>query len=153
MIDAARDRLDDIAARPSSASAHADRAITDAQPADITANPATTPARFAEMVAAAKDYIAAGDIFQVVLSQRFSTPFDLSPFDLYRALRRINPSPFLYFLDLPGFALIGSSPEILVRLRDGKIHISPTPGTRPRGPTTPEDVEDPPPPPAHPKTP
>nr|WP_209023709.1 anthranilate synthase component I [Sphingopyxis italica] len=141
MIDAARDRLDDIAARLSSASAHADRAITDAQPADITANPATTPARFAEMVAAAKDYIAAGDIFQVVLSQRFSTPFDLSPFDLYRALRRINPSPFLYFLDLPGFALIGSSPEILVRVRDGEITIRPIAGTRPRGRTSAEDVE------------
>ena len=62
------------------------------------------------MVAAAKDYIAAGDIFQVVLAQRFTRPFPLPPFDLYRALRRINPSPFLYFLDLPGFALIGSSP-------------------------------------------
>src|SRR3546814_17977005 len=83
------------------------------------------------MVAAAKDYIAAGDIFQVVLSQRFSTQFDLPPFDLYRALRRINPSPFLYFLDLPGFALIGSSPDILVRVRDGEITIRPIAGTRP----------------------
>src|SRR3546814_10452744 len=80
------------------------------------------------MVRTAKDYIAAGDIFQVVLSQRFSTPFDLPPFDLYRALRRINPSPFLYFLDLPGFALIGSSPEILVRVRDGEITIRPIAG-------------------------
>ena len=141
MIDAAQDRLDDIAARLSSASAHADRAVTDAQPADLTANPATTPARFAEMVAAAKDYIAAGDIFQVVLSQRFRAPFDLPPFDLYRALRRINPSPFLYFLDLPGFALIGSSPEILVRVRDGEITIRPIAGTRPRGRTSAEDVE------------
>src|SRR3546814_15248244 len=105
MIDAAQDRLDTIAARRSSASAHTDRATTGVLPEAIVANPATTPARFAEMVAAAKDYIAARDIFQVVLSQRFSTPFDLPPFDLYRALRRINPSPFLYFLDLPGFAL------------------------------------------------
>ena len=93
------------------------------------------------MVARAKDYIAAGDIFQVVLSQRFSTPFDLPPFDLYRALRRINPSPFLYFLDLPGFALIGSSPEILVRVRDGEITIRPIAGTRPRGKTSAEDAE------------
>src|SRR3546814_245216 len=93
------------------------------------------------MVRAAKDYIAAGDIFQVVLSQRFSTPFDLPPFDLYRALRRINPSPFLYFLDLPGFALIGSSPEILVRVRDEEITIRPIAGTRPRGRTSAEDVE------------
>lgn len=141
MIEAAQDRLETIAARLSSVSAHADRALTDAQPGDIGPNAATTPAQFAAMVAAAKDYIAAGDIFQVVLSQRFSTPFDLPPFDLYRALRRINPSPFLYFLDLPGFALIGSSPEILVRVRDGEITIRPIAGTRPRGRTSAEDVE------------
>jgi anthranilate synthase component 1 len=141
MIEAAQDRLDDVAARLSSASAHADRATTDALPTDIAANPATTPAQFAKMVAAAKEYIAAGDIFQVVLSQRFSTPFDLPPFDLYRALRRINPSPFLYFLDLPGFAIIGSSPEILVRVRDGEITIRPIAGTRPRGRTSAEDAE------------
>ena len=141
MIEAAHDRLDDVAARLSSASAHADRATTDALPTDIAANPATTPAQFAKMVAAAKEYIAAGDIFQVVLSQRFSTPFDLPPFDLYRALRRINPSPFLYFLDLPGFAIIGSSPEILVRVRDGEITIRPIAGTRPRGRTSAEDAE------------
>jgi anthranilate synthase component 1 len=141
MIEAAQDRLETIAARLSSVSAHSDRAVTDAQPGDIGPNAATSPAQFAAMVAAAKDYIAAGDIFQVVLSQRFSTPFDLPPFDLYRALRRINPSPFLYFLDLPGFALIGSSPEILVRVRDGEITIRPIAGTRPRGRTSAEDVE------------
>ncbi|WP_293846372.1 chorismate-binding protein [Sphingopyxis sp.] len=141
MIEAAQDRLDTIAARLASTSAHADRAATDALPADIGLHAATTPAQFTAMVAAAKDYIAAGDIFQVVLSQRFSTPFDLPPFDLYRALRRINPSPFLYFLDLPGFALIGSSPEILVRVRDGEITIRPIAGTRPRGRTSAEDVE------------
>jgi len=141
MIDAAGDRLDTIAARLSTVSAHGERAITGALPADIAATPATTPERYAEMVAAAKDYIAAGDVFQVVLSQRFSTPFDLPPFDLYRALRRINPSPFLYFLDLPGFALIGSSPEILVRVRDGEITIRPIAGTRPRGKTSAEDAE------------
>src|SRR3546814_9182610 len=93
------------------------------------------------MVRTAKAYIAAGDIFQVVLSQRFQAPFDLPPFDLYRALRRINPSPFLYFLDLPGFALIGSSPEILVRVRDGEITIRPIAGTRPRGRTSAEAAE------------
>jgi anthranilate synthase component 1 len=141
MIEAAQDRLDSIAARLSSASAHADRAATDALPTDIGPIPATTPEDFARMVATAKDYIAAGDIFQVVLSQRFSTPFDLPPFDLYRALRRVNPSPFLYFLDLPGFALIGSSPEILVRVRDGEITIRPIAGTRPRGRTSAEDAE------------
>ena len=141
MIDAAADRLDAIAARLATASAQGERAVTETLPADIAAIPATTPERFAEMVAAAKDYIAAGDIFQVVLSQRFSTPFDLPPFDLYRALRRINPSPFLYFLDLPGFAIIGSSPEILVRVRDGEITIRPIAGTRPRGKTSAEYAE------------
>jgi anthranilate synthase component 1 len=139
-IDTAGEKLDAIAARLASANPHGTGATTLTDPAAMAANPATSPARFAEMVAAAKDYIAAGDIFQVVLSQRFSTPFDLPPFDLYRALRRINPSPFLYFLDLPGFALIGSSPEILVRVRDGEITIRPIAGTRPRGKTSAEDA-------------
>jgi anthranilate synthase component 1 len=102
--------------------------------------PALAPGRYREMVLAAKEYIAAGDIFQVVLAQRFSAPFALPPFDLYRALRRINPSPFLYYLDLPGFAVIGSSPEILVRARDGEVTIRPIAGTRPRGKTAAEDA-------------
>ncbi|MFO1240423.1 MAG: anthranilate synthase component I [Sphingomonadaceae bacterium] len=99
------------------------------------------PGKYEEMVLKAKDYIAAGDIFQVVLAQRFTQPFPLPPFDLYRALRRINPSPFLYHLDLPGFALTGSSPEILVRARDGEVTIRPIAGTRPRGRNSVEDAE------------
>jgi anthranilate synthase component 1 len=91
------------------------------------------------MVERAKDYIAAGDIFQVVLSQRFEAPFPLPAFALYRALRRVNPSPFLYFLDFEGFSIVGSSPEILVRVRDGKVTIRPIAGTRPRGATPDED--------------
>jgi anthranilate synthase component I len=102
--------------------------------------PQLAPGRYGEMVARAKEYIAAGDIFQVVLAQRFTAPFPLPPFDLYRALRRINPSPFLYHLDLPGFAVIGSSPEILVRVRDGEVTIRPIAGTRPRGKTAAEDA-------------
>jgi len=98
------------------------------------------PERYADMVRAAKDYIVAGDIFQVVLAQRFTLPFALPPLSLYRALRRINPSPFLYCLDLPGFALVGSSPEILVRVRDGEVTIRPIAGTRPRGATAHEDI-------------
>ncbi|PTQ09881.1 anthranilate synthase component I [Sphingomonas oleivorans] len=109
-------------------------------PAPIDPQPQLPPGRYREMVLAAKDYIAAGDIFQVVLAQRFAAPFTLPPFDLYRALRRINPSPFLYYLDLPGFSLIGSSPEILVRARDGEVTIRPIAGTRPRGRTTAEDA-------------
>ena len=108
---------------------------------DGTATPRLLPADYAAMVARAKDYILAGDVFQVVLAQRFSVDFPLPPFDLYRALRRINPSPFLYFLDLPGFALVGSSPEILVRVRDGDVTIRPIAGTRPRGRDAVEDAE------------
>jgi anthranilate synthase component 1 len=104
-----------------------------------TYTPVLTPDRYAEMVRMAKDHIVAGDIFQVVLAQRFTADFPLPPFELYRSLRRINPSPFLYHLDLPGFALIGSSPEILVRVRDGEITVRPIAGTRPRGRTAGED--------------
>jgi len=110
-------------------------------PDEIALAPTLPPGRYAEMVGRAKDYIAAGDIFQVVLAQRFTAPFALPPFDLYRALRRINPSPFLYYLDMPGFALIGSSPEILVRARNGEVTIRPIAGTRPRGKTAAEDAE------------
>ncbi len=104
-------------------------------------NPVLAPGQYESMVLKAKDYIAAGDIFQVVLAQRFTLPFTLPAIDLYRALRRINPSPFLYHLDMPGFALTGSSPEILVRLRDGEVTIRPIAGTRPRGKTALEDAE------------
>ncbi|MEO0035849.1 MAG: Anthranilate synthase component 1 [Pseudomonadota bacterium] len=107
--------------------------------------PSITPERYGEMVSKAKEYIAAGDIFQVVLSQRLTVPFALPPFSLYRALRRLNPSPFLFFLDFGGFQIVGSSPEILVRLREGKVTIRPIAGTRPRGATPAEDealVED-----------
>ncbi|WP_417623573.1 anthranilate synthase component I [Paremcibacter congregatus] len=94
---------------------------------------------YLDMVNRAKDYIKAGDIFQVVLSQRFSTPFTLPPFALYRALRRTNPSPFLYYLKFGDFSVIGSSPEILVRLRDGEVTVRPIAGTRPRGATAEDD--------------
>jgi anthranilate synthase component I len=92
------------------------------------------------LVTRAKEYIRAGDIFQVVPSQRFRRPFALPPFSLYRALRRLNPSPFLYYLAFAGFSIVGSSPEILVRLRDGKVTIRPIAGTRPRGATPDQDA-------------
>ncbi|MEQ5794927.1 anthranilate synthase component I [Paracoccus sp. NFXS7] len=81
----------------------------------------------------AKDYIRAGDIFQVVPSQRWRMDFPLPPFALYRSLRRTNPSPFMFFLNMGGFQIVGASPEILVRLRDGEVTIRPIAGTRPRG--------------------
>lgn len=95
--------------------------------------------RYDEIVRTAKDYIIAGDIFQVVPSQRFMVPFTLPPFSLYRALRRLNPSPFLFFLDFGEFAVVGSSPEIMVRMRNGTVTIRPIAGTRPRGGTAEED--------------
>ncbi|WP_116131516.1 anthranilate synthase component I [Tropicimonas sp. IMCC34043] len=87
----------------------------------------------------AKDYIRAGDIFQVVPSQRWTVDFPLPPFALYRSLRRTNPSPFMFFFNFGGFQVIGASPEILVRLRDGTVTIRPIAGTRPRGETEAED--------------
>ncbi len=136
IVTAAEERLEAVAARL------ADAALPPPVRADLPEpvyTPMLPPGRYPAMVAAAKEYIAAGDIFQVVLAQRFTAPFALPPFELYRSLRRINPSPFLYHLDLPGFALIGSSPEILVRVRDGEITVRPIAGTRPRGKTAGED--------------
>ncbi|SEN20804.1 anthranilate synthase component 1 [Sphingomonas gellani] len=136
LVREAEDRIDAVAARLAAAALPQPAR---AQLPDPYYTPALDPAEYGRMVAAAKEYIAAGDIFQVVLAQRFSAPFTLPPFELYRSLRRINPSPFLYHLDLPGFALIGSSPEILVRVRDEEITIRPIAGTRPRGRTAAED--------------
>jgi anthranilate synthase component 1 len=95
----------------------------------------TSPDEYMGMVEKVKEYIRAGDVFQTVISQRFETDFPLPPFALYRALRRVNPSPFLYFLNFDSFSIIGSSPEILVRVRDGRVSIRPIAGTRPRGVT------------------
>ena len=142
MVQAAIDRIEAAAARlalplPDTTRSHA----ADLTPEALTPSPVLENGQYAEMVLKAKDYITAGDIFQVVLAQRFTLPFPLPPIDLYRALRRINPSPFLYHLDFPGFALTGSSPEILVRVRDGEVTIRPIAGTRPRGKTALEDAE------------
>ncbi len=101
----------------------------------------TPKEKYIEMVKRAQEYIKAGDIFQAVLSQRFTSKFPLPPFSLYRALRRTNPSPFLYYLKFGNFSVIGSSPEILVRLRDGEITVRPIAGTRPRGTTAEHDRE------------
>jgi anthranilate synthase component 1 len=95
---------------------------------------------FLAVVETAKNYIRAGDVFQVVPSQRFEAPFPLPPFALYRSLRHINPAPFLFYLDFDGFVAVGSSPEILVRLRDGKVTIRPLAGTRRRGADKAEDA-------------
>jgi anthranilate synthase component 1 len=95
---------------------------------------------FLAAVARCKDYVMAGDAFQIVLSQRFSMPFALPPFALYRSLRRINPAPFMVYLDFGAFSVVASSPEVLVRLRDGTVTIRPLAGTRRRGVTRDEDL-------------
>jgi anthranilate synthase component I len=99
----------------------------------------TSPAEFGAMVERAKDYIRAGDAFQIVLSQRFEAPFPLPAFALYRSLRRVNPAPFLCYLDFLDFQIVCSSPEILVRVRDGVVSVRPIAGTRRRGATPGED--------------
>ncbi|MEZ5971299.1 MAG: anthranilate synthase component I [Hyphomonadaceae bacterium] len=99
----------------------------------------TTPEAYRALVERCKTYCRAGDVFQVVPSQRFSAPLDAPPFALYRSLRRLNPSPFLYYLNFADFAVVGSSPEILVRKRGDTVTIRPIAGTRPRGTTPAQD--------------
>ena len=95
---------------------------------------------FIAAVEKVQDYIRAGDAFQVVLSQRMSVPFAARPVDVYRALRALNPSPYMYFLDVGGTQVVGSSPEILVRQQHGKVTVRPIAGTRPRGKTVADDL-------------
>jgi anthranilate synthase component 1 len=137
-FDRARERLADALANVGRSLPYARHPAADAP----TPAPVSNLSRdaFKAMVEKAKDYILAGDIFQVVLSQRFTLPFDLPPFALYRALRRTNPSPFMFFLDFGGFQVVGASPEILVRLRDGVVTIRPIAGTAPRGKDKAEDA-------------
>jgi anthranilate synthase component 1 len=111
----------------------------DEGPLDVPPRSNTTPDEYKAMVVKAKEYITAGDAFQIVLAQRFEAPFLLPPFSLYRALRRTNPSPYLYFLDFGGFAIAGSSPEILVKVAGDVVTIRPIAGTRPRGATPHDD--------------
>ena len=138
--DAARERLAAVI-RDFDQSLPARRSSDDKPQALPAPQPNMTREQCLAMVETAKEYIRAGDIFQVVPSMRFTVPFTLPPFALYRALRRLNPSPFLFFLDYGDFAVIGSSPEIMVRLRDGDVAIRPLAGTRRRGKTQEEDKQ------------
>jgi anthranilate synthase component 1 len=99
-----------------------------------------TRERFEERVRAAKEHIAAGDIYQVVLSQRFEADVDAEPFTVYRALRHVNPSPYMYFIRMGGVSVVGSSPEMLVRVEGTRVETHPIAGTRPRGETAEEDL-------------
>ena len=100
-----------------------------------------TKSDYEEVVRRAKEYIAAGDIIQVVPSQRFSRPVSVDSFDIYRALRVVNPSPYMYYLKYDSFEIVGASPEMMVRVEDGLVQTVPIAGTRPRGKTDDEDRE------------
>ncbi|HQZ13749.1 MAG TPA: anthranilate synthase component I [Devosia sp.] len=134
----AQSRIDEATGRLGRTLSYATE-VPDMSGVAVTSN--TTVEEYAAMVERAKEYIRAGDIFQVVLSQRFSAPFTLPPTALYRALRRTNPSPYMYFLDFGDFSIAGSSPEILVKVQDGKVTIRPIAGTRKRGATPTRDKE------------
>ena len=127
------DALRDLDRAPSAARDLGDAAVAGAPRSNFTHD------GYKAAVEKAKEYIRAGDIFQVVPSQRWAMDFKLPPFALYRSLRRTNPSPFMFFFNFGGFQVVGASPEILVRLRDGEVTVRPIAGTRKRGATTEED--------------
>lgn len=137
--DGAAARTADVIERLDAAEGPARLSLAAEPPEDPDFSSSTTRADFESGVERIREYIRAGDAFQVVLSQRLSFPLSASPFDLYRALRSINPSPYLYFLELDGFSLIGSSPEVLVRVEQGEVTVRPIAGTRPRGATAEEE--------------
>ncbi len=137
--DVAADRTQDLVARLASADPPAPLELKPQPEADPDFSSSMSREEFEAGVERVREYIFAGDVFQVVLSQRLEMPLTGDPFDLYRALRSLNPSPYLYFLELDGFSLVGSSPEVLVRLEDGTVTVRPIAGTRPRGATPEED--------------
>jgi len=135
---AAHERIDSAVARLGNRAPLA-KARAEASELEFVSN--TSKPEFSAMVDEAKEYIRAGDVFQVVLSQRFTADFHLPPVAFYRSLRRTNPSPYMYFLDFADFAIAGSSPEILVRVQDEKVSVRPIAGTRKRGATPERDRE------------
>ena len=137
--DAAVRKLDDFVARLNAGEAPEPLELGAEPDADPEFESSMTREEFEAAVERIREYIVAGDAFQVVLSQRLSMELKASPFDLYRALRSLNPSPYLYFLQMDGMTLVGSSPEVLVRLQDGTVTVRPIAGTRPRGATPEED--------------
>lgn len=137
--EAARRRIDDVASELVHAEGPAPLTLAEEPDHDPPFSSATPRAVFEAGVERIRSYIRAGDAFQVVLSQRLGMELDASPFDLYRAVRTLNPSPYLYFLEMDGVTLVGSSPEVLVRLEDGVVTVRPIAGTRPRGRTAEED--------------
>lgn len=132
--------IDAVIRRLREGEAPAALALRDDPPGDPRFESNFTRAEFEDAVRSAQEYILAGDIFQVVLSQRLTVPLHAASFDLYRALRTLNPSPYLFYLDLDGFQLVGSSPEVMVRLEDDVVTVRPIAGTRRRGRDAAEDA-------------
>jgi anthranilate synthase component I len=139
--DAARARIDELVERLTSRPGPEPLRLPDAAAAaaDVAYASTYTRAEYERDVERIRDYIRAGDAFQVVLSQRLSVDCDRDPFELYRSIRTLNPSPYLFFLELDGVALVGSSPEVMVRLEQGTVTVRPIAGTRPRGRSEEED--------------
>jgi anthranilate synthase component 1 len=140
LYEAAAAEVDAVVDRLGSAEPPEPLRLGDPPTSDPPFTSSTTRAEFEARVRRVQEYIRAGDAFQVVLSQRLTVPLASSAFDLYRALRTLNPSPYLYFLELDGFQLVGSSPEVLVRLEAGRVLVRPIAGTRPRGQNDDEDA-------------
>ncbi len=138
LYDAAADRIADVVFRLEHGSPPSRLPLAAEPDEDPDFTSSTTRDAFVAGVQVVREYIRAGDAFQVVLSQRLSLPLAATPLEFYRALRSVNPSPYLYFLELEGFSLIGSSPEVLVRVDDGTVTVRPIAGTRPRG-SSPEE--------------
>ena len=138
--DQAQVRLDKLVVKLHDSQAHSNQQHTSKQVDEADFVSGFTEQGFRDAVLKAKEYIVAGDVMQVVLSQRLSIPFTAAPIDLYRALRCLNPSPYMYYLNLEDFYIVGSSPEILVRLEDEMVTVRPIAGTRPRGKTPAEDI-------------
>jgi anthranilate synthase component 1 len=139
--DAAGERIDALIARLRAGDGPTPLQPNRARTDDPAFESSVTRAEFEASVRRIQEYIAAGDVFQIVLSQRLSMPLEAAPFDLYRVLRSVNPSPYLFYLDLDGFQLVGSSPEVLVRVADGVAVVRPIAGTRRRGASAAEDAE------------
>ncbi len=138
--DAAGAEVDALVRRLREGEAPAPLALRDDPPEDPPFTSNLTRGEYEDGVRRVQEYIRAGDAFQIVLSQRLTVPLAVAPFDLYRALRTLNPSPYLFYLELDGFQLVGSSPEVMVRLEEGTVTVRPIAGTRRRGRDAEEDA-------------
>jgi anthranilate synthase component 1 len=138
--DSAQGRLDELDKRLRAASPGYGEAVSHASVAEKDFHYGFSRGDFIQAVERSKEYILSGDVFQVVLSQRMSVPFQARPLDVYRALRALNPSPYMYFIDLGDTQIVGSSPEVLVRVQNRQVTLRPIAGTRHRGETPEEDL-------------